>query len=54
LCIFIFNSEKNAPWKLECSTQAQDLGLAADVDIKSHHIHAPPWLAWVPVHGEAQ
>jgi hypothetical protein len=42
------------PSMLQKPAETQDLGIAVDVCIKTQHIHAPLWLVWVPVHGEAQ
>jgi hypothetical protein len=39
---------------LQKPAETQDLGIAVDVCIKTQHIHAPLWLVWVSVHGEAQ
>jgi hypothetical protein len=55
LLVFLFSKWlQELPYTPLSCAKAQDLGVAADVCIKSQHIHAPLWQVWVHVHGEAQ
>jgi hypothetical protein len=52
--ISIFIYRKMTLQTLQSPAATQDLDITVDVCIKTQHIHPPLWLAWVPVHGEAQ